>query len=540
MLARLPNGERGIRILDEVAPRLVDTVFRDELEGALRRFDPVSLDRYAGIHYSRGVIAAATGEETRALDHFVRARSHLDRRTELAARIGLEMARIHLLRTERSAADAVLAWSESVLGTPQQFADVLLLQALIAKDVGDHRASLPLYRASIASKHRLTPMSSVLALTNLAIALHHATPHEGVALCRAAIATIESELLHPVSRPAARNIMGYALMCTGALEAARETLQEATGECQALSDHRRRLFAEFNIAIVDELQGLIERATQGLGAVAEEARVRGFGDIVQWSEIRRRWLALRSGVDWSVLLKNSTGLAGAHFVESTETLRALILARGTEHSEPHQRLADLAQQYVRKDDYLTAFVLYLWIAHLHHTSGHDQSARRSLRMACEIGRPREFRLSPNWWAPEIVETAWALAPPSLADYVGTFQHATDALAHVVEAVVELVPDGTVRIDGRTLPAEYWRAGRSGSGVLRRYFRFLLDAGHRGVDREELAAHLWPESEGDLAIRNLYWATRDLRRVLRSIPGVVLSVDGGAYRLRFGANVSRLN
>jgi DNA-binding SARP family transcriptional activator len=73
-------------------------------------------------------------------------------------------------------------------------------------------------------------------------------------------------------------------------------------------------------------------------------------------------------------------------------------------------------------------------------------------------------------------------------------------------------------------------------VLRRYFRALLSAHPAALARDELADLLWPESEGDKAVRNLYDATKDLRRVLASIPGVQLRVSDQTYGLALTGNV----
>ena len=67
-------------------------------------------------------------------------------------------------------------------------------------------------------------------------------------------------------------------------------------------------------------------------------------------------------------------------------------------------------------------------------------------------------------------------------------------------------------------------------MLRRYFRALLSAYPAALARDELADLLWPESEGDKAVRNLYDATKDLRRVLVAMPGVQLRVTEQTYGL----------
>ena len=98
-------------------------------------------------------------------------------------------------------------------------------------------------------------------------------------------------------------------------------------------------------------------------------------------------------------------------------------------------------------------------------------------------------------------------------------------------------DGSITIDGRRLDESSWRSGRTGSGVLRRYFRALLSAYPAALGRDELADLLWPESEGDKAVRNLYGATKDLRRVLAAVPGMRLQVSEGTYSLIFASEIA---
>jgi DNA-binding SARP family transcriptional activator len=67
--------------------------------------------------------------------------------------------------------------------------------------------------------------------------------------------------------------------------------------------------------------------------------------------------------------------------------------------------------------------------------------------------------------------------------------------------------------------------------------FYLSGARDAGSVMNFADALWPESEGDRAIRNLHAATYDLRRVLAEIPGARLSVADGRYELQLGASVS---
>jgi len=93
----------------------------------------------------------------------------------------------------------------------------------------------------------------------------------------------------------------------------------------------------------------------------------------------------------------------------------------------------------------------------------------------------------------------------------------------------------VRVAGVPLPPDAWQR-RSGARVLRRLFGLLVGAHPRVLSRDVLADELWPESEGDKAVRNLYAATKDLRRVLAAAPGLRVVARGGGYAVDAEPNV----
>ena len=92
------------------------------------------------------------------------------------------------------------------------------------------------------------------------------------------------------------------------------------------------------------------------------------------------------------------------------------------------------------------------------------------------------------------------------------------------------------VNGTALPSDLWQR-RSGARVLRRLHGLLVAAHPAAVARDELVDQLWPESDGDKAVRNLYAATKDLRRVIASAPGLTLVARGGGYALVGAPNVS---
>jgi DNA-binding SARP family transcriptional activator len=106
----------------------------------------------------------------------------------------------------------------------------------------------------------------------------------------------------------------------------------------------------------------------------------------------------------------------------------------------------------------------------------------------------------------------------------------DALQQAVE-----IRGDEIRVDGVPLPAEVWQR-RSGARVLRRLLALLVAAHPRGASRDQLTDELWPDSEGDKAVRNLYAATKDLRRVLAAAPGLRVVARAGGYALQAEPNV----
>src|SRR5207244_90264 len=81
------------------------------------------------------------------------------------------------------------------------------------------------------------------------------------------------------------------------------------------------------------------------------------------------------------------------------------------------------------------------------------------------------------------------------------------------------------------------ASKGAKGAARAACARLVAAHPRAVSRDELTDTLWPDSDGDKAVRNLYGAVKDLRRTLSAAPGVTLVARGGGYALEVGTNVT---
>ncbi len=412
---------------------------------------------------------------------------------------------------------------------------------MMANHAGRYTEARPAFRSTIASSSgALTPLTRVLALKNLAVSLNHVEPEESLSLCGLALAALEVEQLHPRVRPAIRNVMGYALICLARFGLARMTANAAREDAAELGYSRVELFASFNLAIIDELEGRLDDADARLAAVSTRAVAEKMNDLDGWAAIRRAWLRLR-GDDPD----GARGLIAARFgdrlpVLYSETLKMLDGALRL-RDDPHRArsaFAALATSYRGKGNELDRFACLLWQALADQVIGDDQLARRAVTDACRLGAPRGFRLATNFWTPELVEAARSLAGEEHADFARALIAVGPArpAAPVSLAPVALRADGAVAVRGEQVPEERWRAGRTGRRQLHRLFDSLRAAYPSAVGRDELADLLWPESDGDRARVNLYAAVNDLRHLLEDIPGVSLRFEDGRYALGLADNV----
>jgi hypothetical protein len=392
-----------------------------------------------------------------------------------------------------------------------------------------------LQRANVA----LTPMTRVVAMRNLAATLAHSQPRESVGLYAMALATLDADELDPSMRCGIDNGMGYALLCAGDVDGARLKLDQASAEAKRVGAERVDVFARFNRAIVDELSGDLGGADARLRAVEADAEKLGLVELAGWIHIRRAWLALRAGAAdkaADALRRAFAGTPRTEHREAIATLRALIRLPDRPAAS-RTELAALAAAYRARGDSLTDFTLTLWVAYADARSGRVPVARRDVARACALGSERGFRLGTSWWSSELATVAREYAPAELAEFTERLLASPATLRAGQERAVVVARDGMVTIDDRPLDEATWRQGRSGSGVLRRYFRALVSAHPAALARDELADLLWPESDGDKAVRNLYDATKDLRRVLAAIPGLQLRVSDQTYGLVLAANVT---
>src|SRR5439155_8312379 len=224
-------------------------------------------------------------------------------------------------------------------------------------------------------------------------------------------------------------------------------------------------------------------------------------------------------------------LSGEAHAEALATLDAMFRFVDRGHLDAAKLFGDLARQYLDRSDLLTAAALLLWRSVAYRKGNALKGAKAAAREACALQRRGPVRVSPSWWASEVVEAARVDGGARCAD------HLLDTTVGILDAPLESVEvnGDEVRVAGVALPADAWQR-RSGARVLRRLFALLVAAQPRAVSRDELTDELWPDSEGDKAVRNLYAATKDLRRLLAAVPGLRIVARGGGYALESAPNV----
>lgn len=517
-------------------PRLFDGLHRDDVIARLTRLSQDAIANDAGLSYLAGMAAALDADQNGAIRHLLRAQALARPEDDaLTSRIAFELGYLYLSRAEHAAADATLLRAHD--GNAPVAPDIDHLRALIADASGNYREAREAYRSAISRSSRaLTRVTQVLALTNLAVSLNHRDPRESVSLCGLALATIDAEQLHPQIRPSVRNVMGYALTCLGELDLARDALEGARNDARELKQPRIELYATFNLAIVDELEGRGADAIAALEDVSERAGRAELAALDGWTVIRRAWLRLRDGdIDAAHALVSERFGAHIHvaYADALRMLQAVEDVRASNYGRARSTLLELIRTYGDKDDELDRFVALLWLATLYRNSGRDALARRSCNETCALGQAHGFRVATNFWDADLASTAHDFSAPEYAEFVaGLISGAAPAQPRPRPSVV-IAGDGTIVLDGTPLSDDVWRQGRTGRRQLRRLFDALYAAYPSAIERGQLADLLWPDSDGDRSIANLYAAINDLRHVLSAVPGVTLDARDGAYALDLG-------
>jgi tetratricopeptide (TPR) repeat protein len=534
------SGQR-ISALRTLGPTLFDSRDRDAVVDAIARLDASVIIDDARLSYLAGAVANLRHDRAAAIGHFARAQALVKPKDRaLTARIAFELGFLYLSRDERAAAEATLLWAGGTDDAARGSADVVHLQALIADAVGDYRQARAAYRTAIKHSSRaLTRATRVLALANLAVSLNHVEPQESVSLCGLALATLDAEQLHPQIRPSVRNVLGYALVCLGQLDDARDAATVARDEARAMDQQLVALYASFNIAVIDELQGNTKDAEARLVEVSMAAGVGNLAALDGWTVIRRAWLRLRDedapGARRLLADRFGARVPLVH-ADSLRMLRALLDLQDRRYVVARRTLLELARLYAEKDDQLDRFAVLLWLATLDRESGREDLARRNANEACSIGRTHGFRVATNFWGAELAATARVYATGENADFASGLLALQEGDRAKPKRAVTIRTDGTITIAGRPMSDDVWRQGGTGRRQLRLLFDTLRAAHPSAIDRDRLTDLLWPDSEGDRATRNLYAAVNDLRHLLADVPGVTVQVKDQRYALQLAEHV----
>lgn len=536
-ISRIEHDRRALHTTDlgllaEVAPRLVDTIEREAVHERLGSLTREEIASRSGLAYVAGHRALLRDDPDEALRWLALAHALVAPGEDLLrARIVFELGSQYVARRSSASVDVLLLQAEALGSSP----DLVHLRALAADAMGDNMEACARYREVIGSKDAaLSPATGVLAMINLAAAWNHRDPLEAISLTDLALAMISAYRLHGRLRAPALNIKGYSLICRGEFDEARETLDAAANEAQQFDHRRVALYARFNKAILDEFELGLDASDAALERLGLEA-AGAHPDLLGWIQIRRSWLSLCAGemqTSKEMLSSASSVTAGLRYAESVALMQALHMNYAGRLSDAIHRLRAVRGSANSRGDRLTEFAILLWICHLEDASGRPQAALRSLEIASEIRNNHTFRVSPNWWASVMLDSVARLL-------------AADGAFRVIRPVapgatrsrpkIELWLDGTGRANDRPIDLS-WHSGRTGKNVLRRLFRILLTSYPNAVPRDRLVDVMWPDSEGDAAVRNLYSATNDLRRVLSDVPGVRLRVGPSGYSLDFEPNV----
>lgn len=540
MLAAFQRGQATSEELAGSAPRLVDSRHRAALEAAIEKIPLPQLESRSGLAYAAGCLSLASGDEAEAMRLFAHAQATLEPSSRgLAARIAFEVGFVHLANSRSVTSEALLAWAEGMYSDGASNADLLHLRAIAAEHMGDHVGARNLYRAVLqSSAEALTPMTRALAMVNLAVSMNHIDPKESLALTHLAATLVDAEELDTRVQPALWNIQAYALICLARLHDARVAAAQAVDQARALGHRRVELYALFNRSIIDELEGALDRARGGLERVRRDSAASDLPDLEGWAVLRLAWLDVRAGQPAqarSVLDEATAQLASMRYSESLKTMSGLINFGLGRLAGARMDLESALRSARQREDLLTQLALLLWLGFLEGRVGRNSAATRVTARAMEIARTHGLRLSPNWWTSEVVGAAQArTTDQASAELLYVPRSGERSVAEL--RAVRITRSGGISIDGQPLPAGAWRVGRTGSGVLQRFFARLALEYPSAVARDDLSQHLWPESDGDRATRNLYSATVDLRRLLADVPGVAVSAEAGVYAIRCDTNV----
>lgn len=515
----------------DVLPALLDSVYAPQARAILSTIPDGLASADARVAYAMARQAVVRADHARARSWFARAQAAATRQTDprLIQRIAFELGCLQLQDGSLASARTVVAWVQGVSPGASAGADLIHLRALIADLHGDRRRAIALYHRAIVRSHdALTPLSHVLSLRNLAAAMVHERPRETIPLYQRAIELVHSEQLEAGAEPALRNGLGYAFICAGDFASARTELSRAVESSEATDRPTIGLYARFNQSMVDELEDRTEAASDQLELVRSQAEAQELSGLANWCRLRQVWLLLkdRRWDEARQLLSRARENCVPEQIDTIRTLDAFFALIDGQASIAAVEFHGLAETYEGRSDLVTAFALLLWEAVAQTDAGARRSATVALKRASALCTRAMVRLSPSWWAREAADAVSLLRGASVWPHP---LHRVSSGIGKSGTPVLVSADARIWVDGRELPGEIWRR-RTGSGVLRRLFRLLVESHPRSVTKERLADRLWPESEGDRALRNLAGAVNDLRRVATAVPGLRVRVSSGRLSL----------
>ena len=400
---------------------------------------------------------------------------------------------------------------------------------------GNRAEAIDLYRRSIATESALSPATIVRATRNLADTLCHEDPGEAVALIRQALELVRAYEIDPRISPALHNGLGYALICKAALAEAGDELRSAVEESVELGGPLVEAYAHYNQSIVEELADNVDSACAVLEEARRIAEDSDLRDLTAWCAVRLSWLELKAKrpAKARAAFAEARRLSGHAHADAIAALEGFVALVEGDNDVAARLFGGLAARYLERRDLLTGFVFQLWRATVFRRAGVAKAAAKATRIACDLRRAHSIVVSPNWWAAEPL-AALADSREGLRCSAG-LQTTALGITQAARANRVEIEAGQIRIDGVELSEAAWE-GKAGRHVLGRLLARLERAYPNGVTRDDLGDALWPESEGDKAIRNVYAAVRDLRRVLMSVPGARLLLRRSAYVLVVDANV----
>jgi tetratricopeptide (TPR) repeat protein len=535
------DGAADLEGLARIAPTLIDSVYSQECERVLVSVPDSGFDRFPRLALAMGRVCFWRGDRTEALAFLSRALSGAAGDRALLARATWELGCLALDDRSPSTAEVTLGLAIGALGRAAEHTpDVLHLEALLAEQHQDRALAIRKYREAIASANdALTLLTRTAALRNLAGTLAHDNPADAASLCALALALIDGDLLDERSRPSVENVLAYTLLAAAKLEDAKRRADAAVSDARRLGHSTVECHALFNQSIALELVGRPTDAKSLLSEALDVARDHGLTAMNGWIRLRLLWLDLKAGSPMASedeIEESLAEIVGEAYSPSVQTFEAINAYRSGDPIRTIEILQPLVTRYTALSDWSTSLALLLWLACAHRKAGEEAHAAAAVEAALRIGRSHELRVSPNWWSDDLVRVARDLAGPRDAAYAKTLIAETGSVNDRIATRVSVSRDGKIFVDDKELPEEQWRTGRTGKGKLRRLFQCLVAAHPVGIEREELADMLWPESDGDRARQNLFAALNDLRRLIRAVPGLSIATEDGRYRLSAPAAV----